>query len=237
MNTCAVVRSLRVTQNDESYNPDQVYGDTEIKWLRTVCDLTASSIVGCAVGFDRYEELKRASSAVDNMGFPVLKDGVTGDGSQAYIFQPGSSQEQQRYRDALKEWMDADGAGAAQFKFGATSGWHTFMVCKVQGGSTGNFVVYQSYQGTYRLSDFLGEANDTYVEVGKKTKALAKAVDAVGKHKLLNRQQFEQLIVEPFALGLDQKLTPDAYQIDPAHSWLLAAAEKALPRRITVQAA
>lgn len=113
----------------------------------TICDLTAYSLMVVAAGSERIEGLVRNQP----------KD--RGDSVQRF-----RSGESANFFNTLGQWAALGGDGVVQFKFAPDSGAHTFMAER-RGGSTKTFHVFQSYQGTYRLRDFLGVGErDTFFE-------------------------------------------------------------------------
>lgn len=108
----------------------------------TICDVTAYSMMVIGAGLERIKALR---------------------GNQSH--QPTRFGDRiRRYKDSdgatvgfeLGKWADVKAPGILQFKFDATGGMHTFAVERLLSGGLIRFRVYQSYEGLYRLSDFLG---------------------------------------------------------------------------------
>ncbi|MEL6876160.1 MAG: hypothetical protein AAGM33_11860, partial [Pseudomonadota bacterium] len=146
-----------------------------INWSGTICDMTAYSIMCIGAGVARIERLNSNDPAAPGDRLVEVADG------------PSCS-------DHLNDWMNVKAPGVIQLKFDA-NGMHTFAVekiCAREGGSL-SFRIYQSYQGKYRLSDFLGlsSRSDLVVDnnIGQQN-ALTQAANKFGNGKRLSEDEF-----------------------------------------------
>jgi hypothetical protein len=121
-----------------------------------ICDMTAMCMMMTAVGVKRYEAMKSAIAPAmkQQKKNPVSEDNATGD--RVYIYP--TSEYSKDFEEDLTSWCQQKGSGLVQFKFKCPD-WHTFALERVWDKDTDkepSFLVYQSYQNTYRLLDFLG---------------------------------------------------------------------------------
>ena len=108
----------------------------------TICDVTAYSMMVIGAG------LKRVKALRGKVNYWGTKDG---DRVRRYKSSDGT-----KIGWELSNWTKVKAPGILQFKFDATGGMHTFAVERVVLSEEIRFRVYQSYEGLYRLSDFLG---------------------------------------------------------------------------------
>ncbi len=134
----------------------------------TLCDLTAMSMMMVAAGVKRVEAMKAAIN--DNREF----DSGNGDRAKIYRKVNGAGQ---AFWDLMIAWAKLPGNGAVQFKFDPRSGAHTFMIERfyLDKIDSPRFRIYQSYEGCYRLYDFL---------VGDKDDELQRFLDTVGQQSV-----------------------------------------------------
>jgi hypothetical protein len=122
----------------------------------TICDLNAYLMMVTAAGYTRVEAMKAAIKARK----PSRPSDAGPD--RAYLFDKKSAED---FGKAVVAWSQLEGNGVMQLKFNpGAPGAHTFVVERVppkvlNADVTKNkplFRVYQAYEGTYRLADFLG---------------------------------------------------------------------------------
>jgi hypothetical protein len=202
-----VFAKVRQALNEAYENDEQTQ-----RFARTICDLTAYALLACAVGVRRVEALKGHSGRLDMNVFPIVVDGGGEGGDKAYVFKRTVRADAARFAGIMQEWLGSASAGAAQFKFTSNAGWHTFMVHKLDGAPHTRLCMYQSYQGTYRLSDFLGTNGDAFNGQAPlaQRQALFETKMLLGQHKVLTKAEFERNIVTPFQTGLTSGSTIDA---------------------------
>ena len=138
-------------------------GSKPQNYTGTVCDVTAYALMVSAAGIDRIEAMKKSVIAGQTYEKQTASD--TYDRASAF-----TSEELPLLRKWLDSWWQKPGNGVVQFKFDASSGAHTFMIERVDTGAykdspgrSRRFRVYQSYEGKYRLADFLRISNDKFL--------------------------------------------------------------------------
>jgi hypothetical protein len=227
------IESLKTIINDMAVNPPvklkrgvlgpadlNVNSADEISYAGTICDLTAYAVVACAVGVKRIEALKDAAAGRSQgrtASRTIAYDGnrtlcATAGGDELHLFR--GQQDANAFETAVQKWMNNTKAGAAQLKF-AAGDWHTFAVIRLP--QKGGFRIYQSYQGMYRLCEFLetatyGGANRVQYEppLAQNQRVNLNAIlaqvrdtaDAYGKHRTLTATTFQDSVVNGFKLGL-----------------------------------
>ncbi|MEL7450972.1 MAG: hypothetical protein AAFN78_17290 [Pseudomonadota bacterium] len=135
---------LSAALEDLAANPGNPQTMSELyeKKAGTICDVTAYSMMVIGAGLERVKALR---GRVSRWG---TKDG---DRVRRYKQSDGST-----VGAELLQWTKVKAPGVLQFKFDATGGTHTFAVERLILGEEIRFRIYQSYEGLYRLSDFLG---------------------------------------------------------------------------------
>jgi hypothetical protein len=187
--------------------------------LGTICDLTAYSVVACGVGVTRVERLKDQAAGPPQGRKPSRVLAVTAEPLRAkflddrlYLFGVNQPSHAGEFKTAIEAWAASRKPGVAQFKFSA-GGWHTFAVLKLEEGA--GFILYQSYEGCYRLCDFL--ETDTFSgrdraafapggfhgpELERARRQVAATAALYGRGNILSAQDFADVIVNNFKLGL-----------------------------------
>lgn len=131
----------------------QKYGEDVARFTVTaICDFTAMCMMMVAAGIPRIEALKTAIRQRSSAGCTVLQNGS---GDCAWLFDRKSGGD---FLAAMETWCGKNTNGIVQFKFPANGDFHTFAVerTRAQNGKR-EFIVYQSYEGTYSLSHFLNQ--------------------------------------------------------------------------------
>lgn len=138
----------------------------------TICDLTAYSLMLVAAGIERVEAMKDAVNK--RQKYAKVYEGDARD--RAYCFKNGRDDAANEFQRWMTAWSKLAGNGVVQLKFNPAAGAHTFAVERVtisdlrsnkdkDAPLVNRFRVYQSYEGTFRLLDFLGLAqNDDFVK-------------------------------------------------------------------------
>ncbi|MGD1925657.1 MAG: hypothetical protein ACFB03_15940 [Paracoccaceae bacterium] len=176
-------RTLKSTRNQP----------TTINWSGSICDMAAYAVLCIGAGVARIERLNGNDPAEPGDRLVEVSDSAA-------------------CSDRIDEWIAVNAPGVMQVKFDA-NGMHTFAIEKVcgrEGGRLG-FRIYQSYQGKYRLSDFLGLSNcRDLVEgsnlYGNKQKtaswaAVTEAANTFGNGKRLSQEEFVSE-VKPILCGM-----------------------------------
>lgn len=129
-----------------------------------ICDMTAMCMMMTAAGVKRIEAMKTDIRVYENKGLKNVPQRVTKDMNsldQVYFF---SRAKAANFKNTLMDWCKSGNHGIAQFKFPAEGDWHTLAVerigVKEVDDDTPRFIVYQAYQNTYRLKDFLGQGTE-----------------------------------------------------------------------------
>ena len=220
INDIAEVPPIRLRKNILGPGDLDVNDAAQLSFTGTICDLTAYAVVACAVGVDRIEKLKTLvageaehRNTLRSIEYENTHPRKSLGGDEFYLFR--GNQDADRFEEAVTTWMQGKKAGAAQFKFDA-SGWHTFAVIRLP--DHGGFLLYQSYQGTYRLCDFLerdrfnGLQRETYTpalpqnmlrHLNLATAQIATTAEAYGRHKVLTSAEFKSNIVQKFKAGMN----------------------------------
>jgi hypothetical protein len=125
------------------------YGEASAEFkLTSICDFTAMSMMMIAAGSARVEALKTAIRGRTQAGSidTASKD-------HAHVFDRSGAA---KFRAAVDTWCNLEKSGILQFKFPANGALHTFAVERIPvDKGKPEFIVYQSYEGTYTLSHFL----------------------------------------------------------------------------------
>lgn len=131
------------------------YGEDVARFTVTaICDFTAMCMMMIAAGIPRIEALKTAIRQRDRAGCTELQNKS---GDCAWLFDRKSAGD---FLAAMETWCGKNANGIVQFKFPANGDFHTFAVERAR-ASNGRreFIVYQSYEGTYTLSHFLHQTD------------------------------------------------------------------------------
>ena len=131
----------------------RLYGEDVARFTVTaICDFTAMCMMMIAAGIPRIEALKTAIRARTTAGYTDPDIGV---GDRAWLFDRNSGS---RFLATMEEWCGVNQNGIVQFKFPANGDFHTFTVERARDkNGKREFIVYQSYEGTYTLSHFLNQ--------------------------------------------------------------------------------
>lgn len=133
----------------------QKYGEDVARFTVTaICDFTAMCMMMIAAGVPRIEALKTAIRERTRAGCTELQNGS---GDCAWLFDRKSGGD---FLTTMETWCGTNANGVVQFKFPANGDFHTFAVERAR-ASNGRreFIVYQSYEGTYTLSHFLNQTD------------------------------------------------------------------------------
>ena len=126
----------------------------------STCDLNALSMMCIGMGTKRYADMITGlnKEAHKNKWGKLYDNRDNGGHEHAYRFNKDKHGD---LSERINEWCGGEGNGVMQLKFSVGSDWHTLTVERVaQDDNKPNvFVVYQAYQATYRLHDFLGDGN------------------------------------------------------------------------------
>lgn len=175
---------------------------------KTICDLTAYSILCSAVGVERVESMKTASGEMDGI-HPILPGSWTSaDGNDychTYIKSDGPDRASE-FPERFRDWAESNVNGVVQLKFEIGDA-HTFAVEKTGGGL---FRVYQSYQGKYSLEDFLNEVDANLSEFfldaihrdQRKEQIFRDTRSRLGSKKLCTLPDLFEKVIEPLCKGL-----------------------------------
>ena len=131
------------------------YGEDVARFTVTaICDFTAMCMMMIAAGIPRIEALKTAIRARMTAGYTEPESGV---GDRAWLFDRKSGS---RFLPTMEEWCGVNQNGIVQFKFPANGDFHTFAIERARDkNGKREFIVYQSYEGTYTLSHFLNQTD------------------------------------------------------------------------------
>ncbi len=175
--------------------------DGHIKFAGTICDLTAYSMMVVAAGVDRIKNL--------NLDAPI----VEGDHAER-------CKSPEECQSAFNNWAGIEDFGIVQIKFKPGTGAHTFVIERVWlNHGEPMFRVYQSYQGSYRLSDFLGMSDSSEIhpnEIGsqitKRHNALQNMRGKVGCGQLLSRPKLDEFVILPMSKSLGNGMSEAEYK-------------------------
>ncbi|MCP4130772.1 MAG: hypothetical protein GY754_07305 [bacterium] len=125
-----------------------------LDFAATICDLNVYLLMLCAVGEKELHSVMKPTQHASEIKAFEGKDGT----SAAHYYTPGK-QNAEKLKKMFEEWAKDEKPAVAQIKFKLTGDAHTFLIEKFEGEEKEEkvkFRVYQAYQGTYRLQDFLG---------------------------------------------------------------------------------
>jgi len=138
--------------------------ESEINLAGTVCDLVAYCLMVCGAGVKRVEDMKAAAN--ERKEYAVVTQNPYKD--RANVFGPVNGAAA-AFEAMFTAWSKLEGNGVAQIKVFSNAGPHTFFVERYMSRQPTNdetpadvnlFRFYQAYWGVYRLSDYLGIADD-----------------------------------------------------------------------------
>jgi hypothetical protein len=231
------VQSGDADAKDMFANNVKEVGETAATYtVAAICDLTAMCMMMIAAGVTRIEAMKTAiKNAGKNVTGTVFEDKNYGD----HVFYYRQQADARDFENRLADWSMRAGSGVVQFKFAAKNDFHTFAIERVQEKNyQPAFLVYQSYQNTYRLGDFLGQRDpkevaaqmkmvwSNFKKLGDKagykdendfvTKILDridKMKECVGSESPLDVVALAKYVIKPLSLLLGERLPRDQYSL------------------------